>query len=123
MALTASNLEDRAKSINKKLKACRKVKKLVNDKAWKDIVQPLLDAMIEDVVGGKTNNVYKNGHLCKPAGDYEYYTGYKQSLMDFNNRVCNYVNSIEALKQQVKSIEKKVLGEDKYINPMIDGKY
>jgi len=123
MELQNSRLQDHAKVCNKKITTCRKVKKLVTNKTWADIIQPLLDAMIEDVVGGKVDNVYKNGHLCKPAENYEYFTGYKQGLMDFNNRVWNYVNSIEPLKKQVKSIEKKVLGEETYTHPMIDGKY
>lgn len=118
-----NRLQEQAKIYNKKITVCRRVKKLTSDKTWKDIIQPLLDAMIEDVVGGKSNNIYKNGHLCAPGKDYEYFTAYKQALMDFNNRVWGYTNSIEPLKKQVKSIEEKVLGKEKYTNPMLDGKY
>ena len=114
---------ERAKLINKKLTTCRSVKRLIKQKAWRDIVQPLLDEMIGDVIGKKRGNVYKNGHLCKPEGNYEYFTGYKQGLMDFNNQIWNYIDSIESLTEQLHSLEKKVTGEEKYINPMLGGKY
>ena len=43
--------------------------------------------------------------------------------MDFNNQIWNYVNSIESLNEQLKSLEHKLSGEEKYSNPMLEGKY
>ena len=114
---------EQAKKLNKQITTCKKVKKILEDKVWAEIIQPLLDAMIEDTVGARRGNIYKNGHLCKPEGNYEYYVGYKQALMDFHNRVWNYVESIKPLTERRKAIEKTLTGEVKYINPMLEGKY
>jgi len=113
---------ERAKVLNKKLSLCQEVKEYVEKDTWKNIIQPLLDAMIEDVVGGKRGDIYRNGALCKPSGDYEYFTGYKQALMDFHNKVWNYVVSIKGIEEQIKFIEKDVLGEAKYKIPMLEDK-
>lgn len=119
-----AHLEDKARALNKKLTVCRRVKRLTNDKVWKDIVQPLLDAMISDITGYKKGNSYTQGHLGKPkAEDYSYYVGYKQALMDFNNKVWNYIDSIELLKKQIENLEKAAKEKDIYTNPMTEGPY
>lgn len=122
--LKAIRLNEQAKALNKKLTACRSVKRVLVQKGWRDILQPLLEAMISDVVGWKKGKIYVNGHLCKPADQhYEYYVGYKQALMDFNNRIWNYVESIETLQKQIENLETKAKEPDKYINPMMEGPY
>lgn len=121
--LKASQLNEQAKRLNKKLTACRSIKRLLKQKGWRDIVQPLLEAMITDCIGGKEGNLYKKGWLGAPDGNYEYFTGYKQALMDFHNKIWNYPESIEILKNQIKILEQKAKGEDRYNVPMLDGRY
>jgi len=117
-------LNERAKTLNKKLTACRSVKRVLSQKGWRTIIQPLLDAMIDDVVGFKRGNIYVNGSLSKPEQDkHEYFVGYKQALMDFNNRVWNYPESIEVLSKQIQNLEEKAGMPEKYINPMMEGAY
>ena len=124
--LRSIRLNEQAKGLSKKLTACRSVKRVLTQKGWRNILQPLLDAMIGDTVGWKRGKIYVNGHLCKPADQhYEYYVGYKQALMDFNNRIWNYVESIETLNKQIKNLEIEAKEPvDKYvINPMMEGPY
>ena len=64
--LKANKLRDKAKLLSKKLTACRSVKRLLKQKAWGDIIQPTLDKMIDDVIGGKTGNFYTRNNLANP---------------------------------------------------------
>ena len=124
MNLDTLKLNERAKVLNKKLTACRSVKRVLTQKGWRDIIQPLLDAMIDDVVGYKRGKIYVNGALSKPEQDkHEYFVGYKQALMDFNNRVWNYPESIEIISKQIHHLEEKAGMPEKYINPMTEGPY
>ena len=124
MNLKELQLNERAKVLNQKLTLCQKVRRLVRQRTWKGIIQPLIDAMINDVTGYKKGNIYTKGALCNPGEkSYEYYSGYKQALMDLNNRIWNYVETIEVLSEQIKALEDKAKGPDKYINPMMEGKY
>jgi len=124
MNIKELQLNERAKILNKKLTACRSVKRVLTQKGWREVLQPLLEAMINDVVGYKQGNKYINGALCKPQEiNYEYFIGYKQALMDFNNRAWNYVDSMGMINQQIKNLEAQARGEEKYINPMMEGPY
>jgi hypothetical protein len=117
-------LQERARALNRKLTACRSVKRVLNQKGWRTILQPLLDAMITDVLGGKRGNMYTSGAVSKPDDkSIEYYIGYKQALIDFNNRVWNYVESMQILSDQIKKLEEQAGEPEKYINPMMEGPY
>jgi hypothetical protein len=122
--LTVNRLNEKAKALNKKLTLCRSVKRLLNQKGWRTIIQPTIDKMITDITGSKKGNTYSKGILSSP--DYEksdYYIGYKQALMDLNNRIWNYPESIDLLKKQIKNLEEQAKSPTKYTIPMKGGKY
>jgi hypothetical protein len=112
-------LNDRAKQLNAKLTLCRLVSSFLKKKAWKTIIQPLIDEMIADTIGGKRGNIYRNNLLAKPeAQNKEYLIGYKQALMDLNNRIWSYPESIEPLQGQIKLLEERAKAPDRYNIPM-----
>jgi hypothetical protein len=115
--LLANKLNEQAKKLNKKLTLCRSVKRLLQQKPWKDIIEPLLAKMIEETIGGKSGNMYCQNHLSKP-GQSEFFVGYKQALMDLHNRIWAYPESIEGLKKQIKVLEDRAKAPDRYIGVM-----
>ncbi len=122
--LLVNKLNEKAKQLNKKLTTCRSVKRLLAQKAWKTVIQPLIDETIADTIGGKKGSLYRKNLLTDPdTKNKEYYIGYKQALMDLHNRVWNYPESIELLKNQIKLLEKKAKQPEKYSVPMTEGKY
>ena len=118
------NLHEQAGKLNKKLTTCYGVRRLLKSRGWRSIAQPLLDAMINDVIGWKNKNTYVNGLISKPTDkSLDYYAGYKQALMDFNNRLWNYVESIDLLQEQISNIGKKAQAGAEYVKPMTKGRY
>ena len=117
--LQVTKLAEQARQLSKLLTSCRRVKKLVEQKAWREVVQPLIEKMIADAVGGKVGNLYSINHLSKPDGvGVEFYVGYKQALMDLNNRVWTHVDSIKGLQERIKLLEKKASTPERYKMPM-----
>ena len=71
---------------------CRKVVTTLETQGWKDVIAPLIDKMIIDIVGGKIKGKWVSGLLnrAKSEEKREYYIGYKQALIDLHNRTHAY---------------------------------
>ena len=117
-------MEDkRVEDSYKLLVESQKVCKMVDTEGWKEIIQPMVDKMLEDVVGGKRGVKWIPGILQKEkdADRMHYWVGYKQALIDLNNRLWYFVTRRRPLEDKIKSLEEKKLKPD--IEPMATSKY
>jgi hypothetical protein len=117
--------EQELKRLNDQLRAARKVDKTIKTKGWKDIVQPIIDKMIMDTLGGKVGNTWVNGAISKPdtVKESEYYIGYKQALIDFNNRIWNYKECIKTIQDRIKEVQERGGEVNRLRQPFEGGKY
>jgi hypothetical protein len=74
------------------------VKSMLEHPGWKQFVEPLLDQMIVDVIGGKENGVWLNmpdslKEKNMTLDEIKYLLGYKTALIDFAQRVQGLVES------------------------------
>lgn len=82
-----------------------RVEQLINTPDWKMYIQPLMDKMITDVMGGKVNKRWVDapGALNESTmdiGQLKYYLGYKAGLIQFHQRIMQFIDERDdALKQ------------------------
>jgi len=115
--------ETQQEDLKRQKALCERVRQTVKSSGWKDVVAPLIDKMIVDVVGGKVGDKWSGGIVNETASteNIHYFIGYKQALMDLNNRVMFYVNEIKNLEVKYELLEKeKTAG---YKMPGTDSKY
>ena len=109
------------KTLNKKLSASRKVIATIGTEGWGDIVQPIIDRMIMDVIGGRTGDFWDAGDVkTNKTLHPEYLFGYRQSLIDFHNRIWNYKAQEKNIEKQIKMLEDN---KERVIAPMQDSPY
>ena len=118
-------ISEKRKQINSAIEICRKVTSTVQSDGWKDVVSPMIDKSITDIVGGKTNGKWDAGLLTKPRTDErrEYYVGYKQALIDFHNRVLNYQEQLSKYEKMLERIKKSETKKKKYKHPFEGSRY
>lgn len=109
--------------LNEELEICRKVMEVLNMPGWKDTLEPILDKMIIDIVGGKIKGYWTGGKLNKAKSEEkrEFYIGCKQALIEFHQRALNHVRQYDIIKKQLAEIQKQKKVE--YKMPMTDTKY
>lgn len=115
--------DERQDKISRDITICQKVKDTVDSAGWKDIISPILDKMIIDILGGKVGENWLSGKVDRARSEEkrEFYIGAKQALIDFHNRVMNHVRQLPILEEQL-----KVLKQDRdkgYRVPMEDTRY
>ena len=115
-------VDARIKRENERLTEARAVKATLESKGWSDICQVVLDRMIADVVGGKVGDKWRAGKLVNARSDEkrEFYVGYKQALIDLNNRLWAYVHVIPGLEELIEQLESEGVEE---IRPLQDTRY
>lgn len=93
----------------------------MDTQGWKEIVQPVLDKMIVDVIGYKN----KDGTWEAGATDFnkswtpEMFIAYRQALMDFNNHLLSFLTEGERLRAHKENEER----DPGFIMPMQDTRY
>jgi hypothetical protein len=102
-----TQLDHKEQKLAEKKALAQRVEKTLKSKGWQEIVGPLIDKTIKDIVGGKYGNKWSGGHVQKARAKMDYYVGYKQGLIDLHNRLWAYVNSIVILQKQIESIHKE----------------
>ena len=113
-------VEAEIKQLNDKLGLCNKVNETINTAGWKEVIEPMIDKMIMDIVGSKVNGKWYGGLLdrAKKEERREFYVGYKQALIDLHQRVYAYILAIEHAKQKVEHL---IANKDvKYKVPLVD---
>lgn len=109
--------------LNETIRTCRLVEETLDTKGWTEVVEPLLDKMINDLLGSKVNGKWNGGILDRARKDEkrEFYIGYKQALIDLHTRIYAYKNNIKILENKKDSlIDAATL---KYTVPMKDTRY
>lgn len=86
------------------LKLCNKVRQTVSSEGWQEVIGPLIDKTIIDVVGGKIDGKWVSGYIDKARKDEkrEYYIGYKQAMIDLYQRIYNYIDQIPLKEDEAK---------------------
>jgi len=108
------DIDSKKKSLRKQIKEAKKVVDTINSSGWKDCIEPLIDKMIIDIVGGKIRGRYTGGLLTKAKKEElrEYYIGYKQAMIDFYNRASDMAASYEVSQKLLeKAIEEEKRSE------------
>lgn len=117
-------INEEIKNINDILATCHRVKESVDTKGWQEIIEPMIDKSIQDILGAKVNGKWHGGLVDKARKDEkrEYYIGYKQALIDLHTRVYAYINTIKVYEDK-KSFLIKDLESPKYVTPMENSRY
>ncbi len=99
-----------------KINACKLVEDLIKTKGWTEVLEPLLNAMIEDVTGRKKGNVWVCGWIHQNK---EKALGYQEALVTFYNRVIDYGSSRQELEESLIATAKPKT----FVTPMQRSKY
>jgi hypothetical protein len=120
---TGLHIDRNIKALNDKLRICRDVREMMKTDGWKNTVEPLVDRLIVDVVGGKLAGKWVAGRVDRARTDErrEFYVGYKQSLIDFYNRVVFHDSQVELLEEKINDLVKAK--DQKFTDPMEGTKY
>lgn len=115
--------DETQKRLSRDISICQKIKATVESDGWKDIIAPILDKMIIDILGGKIDGVWLSGKVDRARKDErrEFYIGAKQALVDFHTRIMNHIRQLPILEKQLK-LSKKDQERD-YRVPMQDTRY
>lgn len=110
-------------ALSTKRSVCEKVIETLDTDGWKDIIEPIIDRAIIDVVGGKIGDTWIGGKLDKAKTDErrEYYIGYKQALIDLHGRVKFHVTEYKRLEDELRFLQ--TTENDNYKMPMEDTRY
>lgn len=113
-------VEVELQKLNDTLGSCKQVADTVGSNGWKNVIEPLIDKSILDIVGGKVNGKWYGGLLDRARKDErrEFYIGYKQALIDLHRRIRAYVDNVELYESKKQELIKNK--EPKFTRPMID---
>ena len=112
-----NNQEQRLEELSKYIDVCGKVTETVNTDGWKEVLQPMLDKMIIDVIGGKENGRWSQGSISKHDIGSEpaiALLSYKRALTDFSNYILQYVDGLEVAKAEYTEVMREKIELEKY---------
>jgi len=116
-------VDEELKKLSRQETICREVVETISSTGWKATIEPILDRMVIDVLGGKIGDTWVSGKLdrAKKEERREFYIGYKQALIDFISRVKFHQEQLGVLEDRKREITK--LKENRYMNPMEGSRY
>ena len=99
--------DDSKKKLSKDIAICQKVVETLESPGWKDIIGPIIDRMIIDVVGGKIGDVWTGGKIDKARKDEkrEYWIGYKAALIELHGRAYFHKLKLPLLQENLKGLD------------------
>ena len=103
---SAQNLE-RLKDLSRLIDIGDQVEKMLLTVGWEEIVGPMLDKMITDVLGGKENGEWHNGSLDdKRLGEAKInnLVWYKRALTDFHKYIYQYIKPLPQYRAEYSRI-------------------
>ncbi len=105
-----NQLIEQKQSVFKKLSTCEDVNQVIMTKGWKEIVEPIIDRMIIDTVGGKVKGRWVSGALNDGDIDKskDFFLGYKQFGIDLLSRIYGYTDSIKKLSNEISVIDEEL---------------
>jgi len=107
------NKDRRKLELSGKIEACRKVVEMTKTKGWQEIVEPLLNAMIEDVTGRKKDGRWIKGSIYQE--DVSRCLGKQDALVTLYNKIADYTEGIESLEKYYKALDNE---KKTYTTPM-----
>ncbi len=106
---TNLNLQ-RLKELSQLIDIGEEVKKTLDTDGWKLILEPMLNKMITDVMGGIENGRWHNGSLDElKLGEEEakVLIAYKRALVDLHKYIYQYVDPLPQLHEEYNQILKE----------------
>lgn len=95
--------QDKHKQIlAKKLSDCEKVSKTLQTEGWKDVIEPLLNAMIEDCTGRKKGSRWIKGTVHSDPN----IVHYQHALITFYNKLADYIDAVDMIREELVSLNK-----------------
>jgi hypothetical protein len=113
-------IDEEQKKVSTQIAVCEKVVDLLASPGWRDVVDPIIERTIIDVVGGKIGDVWVSGKLdrAKKEERREFYIGYKQALIDLHSRIMFHKQQLDILRTKMQQIiEDK---QERYRVPLVD---
>lgn len=86
-----------------------KVNDVLSTEGWQAIIEPMLNKMIVDVLGGLENGRWHNGSLGdKRLGEVKLQVlcAYKRALTDFHSYIYQYVDNLPQYREEYEAILK-----------------
>jgi len=96
------------------------IKETLETKGWQEIIGPLIDKMIQDVVGAKVGGRWQPGAFGDKRlsnASAENLIWYRQALIELHEHIFSYLDAAEGAKKRKKG------KKDKVIVPMLSGSY
>lgn len=114
-------LNEELKRLNDTLRTCKLVEETLQTKGWSEVVEPLIDRTIGDLLGSKINGRWNGGILDRARKEErrEYYIGYKQALIDLHRRIYAYADNVKTYEDKKDALIAKT-AEPKFKKPMLD---
>jgi hypothetical protein len=97
------------------------VEDLLKSEVWTAIGDVLLSEGIASVSGRRTNGRWFHGEMTRGNGNLEYLKGYQCALMEFSNRLLDFVNAKDNLKKKKQEAESEK--RQPLINPFLDDEF
>jgi hypothetical protein len=77
------------------------VEQLYDSEVWREVLEPLISETVSSVSGRYTNGVWHHGDFTrKSPHSLDYLKGYQTAMMDFSNRLREFVLAKENLKHR-----------------------
>ena len=113
--ITKNNL-DRLKELSKLIDSGEQVKAMTDTDGWKLHIEPVLNKMIIDVMGGIENGRWTNGSLDqKDLGEEKAkeLIAYKRALVDLHKYIYQYIDPLKQYTDEYNRIVKEEQKEEK----------
>jgi hypothetical protein len=90
--------QERLQELNKSVENGSKIKQLIESSIWQELVEPLFDRMITDILGGKENGRWVNGSIDKVEeveAKLRYLQAYKAGIIAVHSAIYNIIDEGE----------------------------
>jgi len=108
-----SNTE-RLQELSEDIETGRKVQEVLDSNGWKDVIEPLIDKMIIDVLGAKESGRWTNGSLSlSDLGKEEAKSliAYKRALTDLHTYIYDVIDTAEQSRKEYEELLKEDSGK------------
>jgi len=98
---------ERLKELSRLIDVGEKVRETLESRGWIEVIRPMLDKMIVDVIGGKENERWHNGSLDDQRlgeAKAKELLAYKRALTDFFSYVYQYTDPLQEYQAEYKTL-------------------
>ena len=101
----------------------RLIEETLETRGWKEIIEPLIDMMISNVIGYKEDGRWVKGmfdNFDLSEANAQNLIWYKQALVHLHQQIYSYLDAAKGARER--QLDKSVVKEE-YTTPMLDSKY